>query len=314
MRTTILASLLVSARMAAFGQGAGAQTPDPKLQFEVASVKISGPVTPGAILGARGGPGTNDPGQLTIGHANMKSLLTQAFGVKANQISGPAWLDKTDSDRYDISAKVPVGASKEDLKTMLQNLLVERFGLAFHRGTNDVQGYELVVGQNGPKLKESEMSADPAPAPTGQPLRIERDRNGIPQLPSEGPRMIIDAGTVGRQVVAARQQTITQIASFLENLLGKPVVDRTGLTAKYDYGFAFDTTGLPGASNPRVASVSAAQTAGVAAPPSAFDNAPASAPSIFNAVQQELGLRLDQKKVTVELIVVDRLEKVPSEN
>jgi uncharacterized protein (TIGR03435 family) len=125
--------------------GDQAQTPDPKLQFEVASVKISAPLTGGKIpvlLGTRGGPGTTDPGQLTIGYATMKNLLAQAFGVQADKILGPAWLDKTDGDRYDVIAKVPRRASKEDLKTMLQNLLVERFGLAFHREMKDVQGYE----------------------------------------------------------------------------------------------------------------------------------------------------------------------------
>ncbi len=315
MRTTILASLLLTARITVFGQGAASQTPDPKLQFEVASVKISPPIvgnTRPALIGMRGGPGTADPGQFTIGYMPMKTVLMQAFGVKALQISGPASLEKTD-DHYDIVAKVPAGASKEDLKTMLQNLLVERFGLVFHRETKDLQGYELVVGKNGPKLKESETSTDPPPAATGQPFKIEMDRNGLPQLPPGRPGMLFMGGAAGREIMVARQQTTVEMANYLQNLLGKPVVDKTGLTAKYDYGFAFDATGLPGGFNPPVASAPATQTAGAAAPP-ALDAAPDSAPSIFNAVQQELGLRLDQKKVTVELIVVDRVEKVPSEN
>ena len=293
-----------------------AQTPDPKLQFEVASVKISPPIvgnTRPALLGTRGGPGTADPGQFTLGYATMKTVLMQAFGVKVLQISGPSWLDKTDGDHYDIVAKVPPGASKVDLKTMLQNLLVERFGLVFHRETKDLPGYELVVGKNGPKLKESEISGDPPPPPTGQPFKIETDRNGIPQLPAGRPGMLIGAGPGGRNVTAARQQSISQLASFLENQLGKPVIDKTGLTAKYDYGFAFDATGLAGEFRPPAAAAPSSQTAGGAAAPPAFDAA-APAPSLFTAVQQELGLRLDQKKVTVELIVVDRVEKVPTEN
>jgi uncharacterized protein (TIGR03435 family) len=300
-----------------FGQGAAAQTPDPKLQFEVASVKISPPPVGGklpALLGMRGGPGTADPGQLTLGYATMKSLLMQAFGVQAVRISGPAWLDKTDGDHYDIVTKVPSGASKEDAKTMLQNLLVERFGLAFHRETKDLAGYELVVGKNGPKLKESEIGTAPPPPPTGQPFKVETDRNGIPQLPTGRPGMVIGAGPGGRNVTAARQQSISQLASFLEHQLGKPVVDKTGLTGKYDYGFAFDATGLAGEFRPPAASAPSAQTAGAATAPPAFDASAPSAPSLFTAVQQELGLRLDQKKVTIELLVVDRVEKVPSEN
>jgi len=307
MRTTILATLFLSARIAVFGQGATAQTPDPKLRFEVASVKISAPITGNArppLSDVRGGPGTDDPGRFIVEYMPMTNLLMQAFGVRRLQISGPAWLDRA-GDTYDIVAKVPAGASSEDLKTMLQNLLVERFSLAFHRGTKDVPGYELVVGKNGPKLKESEIgtvpppppTVQPPPSPTGQRLKIETDRNGIYQLPAGRPSMVIGGRLGGSTIVAARQQTITQIARFLEGQLRKPVVDKTGLTAKYDFGFAFDPTGLSGA----------------AAPP-AFDAAPTGAPSLFTAVQQELGLRLDQKKVTVELIVVDRVEKAPSEN
>ncbi len=303
MRTTILASLILSAQIAVVGQGAAAQTPDPKLQFEVASVKVSPPIvgsTRPALMGARGGPGTADPGQFTLGYATMKAILAQAFGVKANQITGPAWLEKTD-DHYDIVAKVPPGVSKEDGKTMLQNLLVERFGLTFHRETKDVQGYELAVGKNGPKLKESAISADPQPPPTaGRPLKLKT--------------RIIFAGPDGRNATVAKQQSISQLADFLEGQLGKPVVDKTGLTAKYDYEFAFDRTGLPGAFIPPAASASAAPTAGAAGAPPGFDSAPSGAPSLFNAVQQELGLKLDPKKVTVELIVVDRIEKVPTEN
>jgi uncharacterized protein (TIGR03435 family) len=253
--------------------GDQAQTPDPKLQFEVASVKISAPLTGGKIpvlLGTRGGPGTTDPGQLTIGYATMKNLLAQAFGVQADKILGPAWLDKTDGDRYDVIAKVPRRASKEDLKTMLQNLLVERFGLAFHREMKDVQGYELVAGKNGPKLKESELSTDP---PQGQPVKIEMDRNGIPQLPPGRPGVLVGGGP-GRNIISARQQTVAQLASFFESRIGKPVVDKTGLTAKYDYAFAFDPTGLAGGFRPPSESAPTSQTAGTATAPPGFDAQP----------------------------------------
>ncbi len=317
MQTTILATIFLSVQIAAVGQDAAAQTAEPKLEFEVASVKISRPITGNTrppLSGVRGGPGTADPGQLTMGYVTMKNILTQAFGVKANQITGPAWLDKTDGDHFDIVAKVPTGASKEDGKTMFQNLLVERFGLAFHRETKDLPGYELVVGRNGPKLRESEINANPPPAPpTGQPFKFETDRNGIPQLPA-GRAGVLVGGGPGRNIISARQQTMAQLASFLESRIGKPVVDKTGLTAKYDYAFAFDPEGLVGGFRPPAESAPASQTAGAATAPPAFDTSANPAPNLFTAVQQELGLRLDQKKVTVELVVIDRLEKVPTEN
>src|SRR5579862_110253 len=293
MRIAILAGFLMFVTV--LSHNGTAQTADPKLQFEVASIKVSatvsGPFDPSKgrqNIGQRGGPGTNQPEQLTIGSMQIKNLLLQAFGVKALQLSGPSWLDNRDNDRFDVVAKVPPGASKEDAKLMLQNLLVDRFGLQFHRETKDVQGYELVVGKNGPKMKESLIDPNPPPPPAagGQPFKIENDRNGIPQLPAGRPGTLMGGG-VGGSVIAARQQTMTQLANILENQLGKPVVDKTGLTAKYDFGIKFDPTGLPGAFAPQNA------------PPG---DASDPVPSIFTVVQQELGLRLDQKKITVDLV------------
>lgn len=81
-----------------------------------------------------------------------------AYGVKNYQISGPPWLD---TERFSIVAKAPPGAAKEQVLVMWQNLLAQRFQLKLHRETNDIPIYELVVGKNGPKLKES--APDPEP-------------------------------------------------------------------------------------------------------------------------------------------------------
>ncbi len=89
-----------------------------------------------------------------------------AYGVKTYQISGPAWLD---TERFDIVAKVPQGATKDDVKLMLQNLLADRFKLTLHREKKDMPMYALLVAKNGPKLKESPPddpnANDAAPAP-----------------------------------------------------------------------------------------------------------------------------------------------------
>jgi uncharacterized protein (TIGR03435 family) len=160
MRTTFWTiGLLIAIQNSARGQGVAPETPGSKLAFEVATVKLAAPLPrDGAVLsaylGSHGGPGTADPGQMTIRYMTMKNLLILAFNVRALQLSGPAWLDNADSDHYDIVAKVPPGASKDDAKVMLQNLLVERFGLAFHRETREVPGYELAIGRNGLKMKE----------------------------------------------------------------------------------------------------------------------------------------------------------------
>ena len=82
------------------------------------------------MFGSRGGPGTPDPGRYTTSNMTLKGLLVSAYDVKAYQITGPAWIE---TERYDIVAKVPAGATKEQFRVMLQNLLAERFKIELHR-------------------------------------------------------------------------------------------------------------------------------------------------------------------------------------
>src|ERR1035437_3701352 len=149
MRPAILgAGLIVFTSCAAFGQAA-AESPT----FEVASVKPSEPQTMGMMrVMMRGGPGSADPGQLTSTNVTLKNLMVNAYAVKEYQINGQKWLD---SERFDIVAKIPKGATKEEFKLMLQNLLAERFKLTLHHETKELPMYALVVGKGGSKLKES---------------------------------------------------------------------------------------------------------------------------------------------------------------
>jgi uncharacterized protein (TIGR03435 family) len=156
-------------------------------------------------------------------------LLTRAYGVKMYQISGPDWID---SERYDIVAKVPPDTTREQFNIMLQNLLNERFKLTLHREKKEQPVYALVVGKNGPKLKESarelpkaEDARDTPLAPVGPP-KIGKD--GLPELPpGRGPMTIRMPGRVRMGGAAV---TIAQFATTLENQVGRPVVDETGLT------------------------------------------------------------------------------------
>ncbi len=123
MRPILLgAGIAVFACALAFGQAAE------NLTFEVASVKPAAPPRPG-FLRKRGGPETPDPGQITWSYASLKNLITTAYDVKNYQVSGPAWLD---TERYDIVAKVPQGATREQVNVMWQNLLKQRFGAVVH--------------------------------------------------------------------------------------------------------------------------------------------------------------------------------------
>src|SRR5258708_3622766 len=118
-----------------------------KPAFEVASIKPAPPPDGrGMRMGHTGGRGTPDPGIWSVENWNLRSLVTSAYGCEWYQVTVPAWA--TDL-RFNIEAKVPAGATKEDLKVMIQGLLEERFKLEFHREKKEMATYDLVVAKNG---------------------------------------------------------------------------------------------------------------------------------------------------------------------
>src|SRR4051794_5475528 len=134
-----IALAVVVACGAAYGQAA-----DAKAAFEVATIKASPPPVPGAGMtgGGRGGPGTPDPGRWSCQNLSLSNMITNAHNLKRYEISSPAWLDEV---RFDITAKIPEGTTKEQFLLMRQNLLEERFKLVFHREKKEMAGYELAV-------------------------------------------------------------------------------------------------------------------------------------------------------------------------
>src|SRR5882724_6411524 len=147
MRRTI-AIAMVMACATAYAQGS-----DAKPTFEVATVKPSPPSDGrGMRVGCTGGPGTPDPGLWKCQNLSLSNMVTNAYNLKYYEITAPAWMNEV---RFDITAKIPEGTTKEQFLLMRQNLLDERFKLMFHREKKEVPGYELVVAKNGPKLKEA---------------------------------------------------------------------------------------------------------------------------------------------------------------
>ena len=314
MRVQIVrAGLIVLAACAAFGQAA---TESPT--FEVASVKPAEPQTMGMMrVRMSGGPGTPDPGQLTYTNVSLKNVLTNAYNVKGYQLSGPKWLD---AERFDITAKIPMGTTKEQFERMLQNLLAERFKLALHHETKELPMYALVVGKGGSKLKES-VEDDPAvppppPPPPGNdgtgPVRLKVGADGNPQLPAGmGKNGMMMMMTNGRMRLVANHRPIGALLEMLGNQLGRPVVDATDLKANYDFTLDFAPDGMNGPMGM------------MPPPPPQHEGGPdgggsmghdAGGPTIFTALQEQLGLKLEQRKGPVDLLVIDRLEKVPTEN
>jgi hypothetical protein len=140
--------------------------------FDAASVKVTGAASPQTTFA--GGPRTDDPGRLSM-HVNMSSLLRAAFGARVDQIQGPAWLRNFSAMPFSqIVATMPASSTKAQVEIMLQNLLVERFRLVYHRGTRYAPGYELVVDESGPKVQEGTTDAPSSNVPVLMGFRLFR--------------------------------------------------------------------------------------------------------------------------------------------
>lgn len=243
--------------------------------FEVASVKPSAHAN-GRISYA-GGPGTSDPGQITFTNVTLGGVLIRAYDLKPFQLVGPDWIS---TNRYDIVAKIPPSTSQEQFQAMLQNLTLARFHTELHHETRQIQGYELLVGRNGPKLTEA----------TG------------PEYPKlNGPGIAILEGVKGRTVVTylhAKDQTMAALAEFLSREFRLPILDQTGLTGTFTFTLTFSPQ-APGAVAPLPSETT----------PDVPDQ---SAPNLLTAIQ-DIGLRFNSRKVPVDVLVIDRADKVPTD-
>jgi uncharacterized protein (TIGR03435 family) len=297
-----------------------AQTPDSQIAFEVATIKPSAPMGMGPMrIGTRGGPGTPDPGRFTCERCTLAMLIATAYDINFIQISGPSWLREPE---FDIAAKIPEGATKAQFRKMMQNLLIERFKLTAHQEKRDLPIYEMTVAKKGASLKESTGPADlPDPAgrgPAGPPRPPPpppgsvggRGSDGVPPAPPFPPgrfpmMMMTPAGARWRVI----DETMDEFASRLQGMVGRPVRNATGLTRRYDFELSFAPSPgqslMPGGPVMRLP------------PPGSPDGASTtddSGVSIFAALQDQLGLKLESKKGPVDTLVIDHIEKTPTEN
>jgi uncharacterized protein (TIGR03435 family) len=275
-----------------------------KPSFEVASIK---PSMPGARQRITIQPG----GRFVADGVPLRLLIAIAYHLQAFQMSGgESWMT---SDQWSIEAKaeevsvIPPWAPPyipEVMALRLQSLLEDRFALKTHRETREFQVYTLTVSKNGSKI----TAADPPQATPGQP--------GLPPpgtRPPLGPDGAMPASfapppgatLAGPGTILASAIPMDQIVMLLGRLTDRPVIDKTGLTGYFNVKlqFAPETAG---------GKAFGAGPAGGSplAPPTTSDPA---GPSIFTAVQEQLGLKLEPAKEPVEVLVIDSVQK-PSEN
>ena len=297
-RANAAAVLALFVCSAVYGQAA-----DQALQFEVASVKaVSPPVGPnnGSSRGCFGGPGSSDPVRYTCSNASVSLMAIQAYGLKPYQLRPPA---RSDTYRFNVEAKVPTGATADQVKVMLRNLLAERFKLAFHYEKTETQAYALIVAKGGLKIKESAPPSPIAP-PEGGAAQSKpgpvTDADGFTYF---APRNGMVAGRAnGLTRWVGKNVLMEHLAGLSNSLTGQPVIDSTGLKGKYDFIWTFssDSVGerLP-AALPDDGSVVPVGDAGL---------------TIFAALEKQLGLRLEPQKITIDAFVIDHAEKTPVEN
>ena len=308
------------------------QAAQPKLAFEVATIHPSPSPDPARIRAdmqagklPRFGPHISNSRAEYVGMP-LKDLIALAYGLRGYQVTGPDWLA---NERFDIVATLPEGASKDDATIMLRNLLEDRFKLTAHKDMEEHKVLAILVAKNGPKLKKSTNAAQPvdenAPlkpnemmmdGPDG-PVRMTRNPDGS---------MIFDLGTRGTVAtkldvqnqafrIESSMVTIGGFADTLSVLLarlgGQQVVDMTGL--KGDYEISVEITladlmamaGSQGLAPPSPAAAGSAASGPVASDPSGS--------SLYQSVKQ-LGLELEERKAPVARLVIDHVEKMPTEN
>ena len=261
---------------------------DSKMAFEVATVKINTDANGGAYFS--GGPASNDPTQFTGVRLRIGTLVRLAFNINSSyQYLMPSGMPDT---LFDIRGKIPPGTDQAHFELMMQNLLMERFGMKFHREMRDIAGYELTVAKSGSKLRTAEQAATPPDPdiPVGRIAPI-KDRNGEPQLPPGRSAHIVFRLTDGRFRHSGRMQSMADIRAICERELGKPVLDRSGLVGTYDFNIDF-----------------------MRRPDEPDQKMDENATPFLTAFQAQLGLRLESKKVPVDVIVIDHIEKTPTEN
>ncbi len=276
-----------------------AQTSPSHLEFEVASIRPAPPIDASVKIGVH-----IDGAQVRFNYLSVRDCMRYAWAVKEFQIVGPDWIG---ADRWDITAKLPAGANSDQVPEMLQNLLLSRFKLTFHREKKEFAVYALVAAKGGLKLKESapDAVADAAPAP-------KSNVNVNAQGSAAG--VFVDFGngsyyTFADNKLVGHRLSMERIVDTLGRYTDKPVVDMTDAPPSKYYDFSFDIT----AEDWRTMLIRTAIKAGVSLPPEAVRLADASTDSLTTAMEL-VGLRLDSRKAPLDVMVVDHADKTPTEN
>lgn len=242
----------------------------PKFEsFEVATIRPADPNVQGRYIKMQSAH------RFYAHNHTVKTLIEAAYNITSRAVSGgPAWAE---SDKYEIVAVTPndVRPTPDEQMTMLRQLLTERFHLSFHREPKEFSVYAITVAKNGPKLKPTAL--DPNATPDGPPLLAFVLSPEVVRLP-------------------AKYTTVAEMASVMQRaVFDRPVIDRTGLTGRYDFDLEF---------TPDESMFGGLGMKGTAE---------STKPDLFTAMQEQLGLKLEASRGTIDTVVIDRVDR-PADN
>jgi uncharacterized protein (TIGR03435 family) len=273
------------------------QSPAARPEFEVASVK---PSVESANAMANVSRGLHiDGAMVSFNGMPLKWYVHYAYTVKESQVTGPDWLN---SERVDVVAKLPTGATREQIPAMMQALLADRFKLTLHRDSKESSVYALIVGKNGVKIKESPLDADTDDGPGKANVDVNvvgGDRGATVSL-GKGASVAFEA-----QRLVAKKVTMAYLADSLARFVDRPVVDMTDLKGTYDFTLDYNLDDV------RALILSSAPP-GTPLPPRQSEVGDTGV-SLMDSLQA-VGLKLEPRKAPLDILVIDHIEKTPTAN
>jgi uncharacterized protein (TIGR03435 family) len=261
-------------------------------QFEVASIRPSGELSQQSKAGL-----TITLRQARFSLLSLNDYIGIAFGVKLHQIAGPDWLAST---RFEIAATIPENSPPDSLSAMLRALLEDRFKLRTHRESREFPVYGLEVASGGSKLVRL-----PDEAPSDAPFTVSSggDARGAAVDLGQGSSLLL-----GNNRFDAKKVTMVTLADILARFVDRPVVDMTKLEGRYDVAFEVPPDDFI------AMMIRSAVAAGAPMPPQALQRLDTASPAAVPDALKSLGLSLTGRRAPLEVLVIDSIERLPTEN
>jgi len=259
-------------------------------QFEVAAIKPAGPLSPNIVLGLNA-----DGSQVHISWASLTDLVTMAYRLRRYQILGPDWLA---SDHFDVIAKIPDGFNQRNVPEMLQSMLQDRFGMKSHWEKKEFSVYTLGLSKAALNMKEVAAPETEVSFPIGN---------------ISGMRSIIDFGSgstfsFADNMLDAKKLNLDEFAEWFSNFMDRPVINNTGLKGHYDFRLNLSARDF------QTMWIWAAMAGGAVIPPEAVPKLDGlSLESLPNSLK-EVGLKLDRGKGPIDVLVIDTIQRKPTDN